>query len=315
MLERGRRSTSGPATRAEQLSGGQAQRLSIACALVHDPELVFLDEPTGALDPQARRNLWDLLREINAEGRTVVLTTHHMDEAEILCDRVAIMDHGKIVETGAPAALVRAWTARSGSASSPGCCAADAARALAGRGGRASPTTGCRSPSPPASPAACWPGWPTTMRCRPAGAGRHAGGRLPAADRTGVPRMSMPPGQLAGLPSLSRAMLRGFVRDRAALFFTILFPVLFLFLLGSLYKSSQHGQDHASSRSAGSALLDQAGRPARPARQGPGGHHAQQPGRRPERRPQGQRTTRPCSSRARAWSSTTRSPARPRPAW
>jgi ABC-2 type transport system ATP-binding protein len=94
-------------TKAEQLSGGQMQRLSIACALVHDPELVFMDEPTGALDPQARRNLWDLLRQINADGRTVVLTTHHMDEAETLCDRVAIMDHGQILELGAPAALVR----------------------------------------------------------------------------------------------------------------------------------------------------------------------------------------------------------------
>jgi ABC-2 type transport system ATP-binding protein len=93
--------------RAEKLSGGQAQRLSIACALVHDPELVFLDEPTGALDPQARRNLWDLLRQINADGRTVVLTTHHMDEAETLCDRVAILDHGRILQSGPPAALVR----------------------------------------------------------------------------------------------------------------------------------------------------------------------------------------------------------------
>jgi ABC-2 type transport system ATP-binding protein len=93
--------------RAERLSGGQAQRLSIACALVHDPELVFLDEPTGALDPQARRNLWDLLRQINADGRTVVLTTHHMDEAETLCDRVAIMDRGAILQTGTPATLVR----------------------------------------------------------------------------------------------------------------------------------------------------------------------------------------------------------------
>ena len=94
-------------TRTEKLSGGQAQRLSIACALVHDPELLFLDEPTGALDPQARRNLWDLLRKISAAGRTVVLTTHHMDEAESLCHRVAIMDHGKILKTGPPAALIR----------------------------------------------------------------------------------------------------------------------------------------------------------------------------------------------------------------
>ncbi|MGC9668921.1 ABC transporter ATP-binding protein [Planosporangium sp. 12N6] len=93
--------------RAEKLSGGQMQRLSIACALVHDPELVFLDEPTAALDPQARRNLWDLLRAINTKGRTIVLTTHYMDEAEILCDRVAIMDHGRILQSGPPAELVR----------------------------------------------------------------------------------------------------------------------------------------------------------------------------------------------------------------
>ncbi len=94
-------------TRTEDLSGGQVQRLAIACALVHEPELVFLDEPTAALDPQARRNLWDLLRSINEAGRTVVLTTHHMDEAELLCDRVAIMDHGHILVEDTPRSLVR----------------------------------------------------------------------------------------------------------------------------------------------------------------------------------------------------------------
>ncbi|MBD2759757.1 ABC transporter ATP-binding protein [Yimella sp. cx-573] len=93
-------------TRTQDLSGGQAQRLSIACSLVHDPELVFLDEPTAALDPQARRNLWDTLRQINREGRTVVLTTHSMEEAETLCDRVAIMDHGKILTVDSPRALI-----------------------------------------------------------------------------------------------------------------------------------------------------------------------------------------------------------------
>jgi ABC-2 type transport system ATP-binding protein len=97
--------------RTEKLSGGQLQRLSIACALVHDPEIVFLDEPTAALDPQARRNLWDLLRSLNDNGRTVVLTTHYMDEAESLCDRVAIMDHGAILELDAPDALIRALDA------------------------------------------------------------------------------------------------------------------------------------------------------------------------------------------------------------
>jgi ABC-2 type transport system ATP-binding protein len=94
-------------TRVEQLSGGQKQRLSIACALVHDPELVFLDEPTAGLDPQARRNLWDLLRSINADGRTVILTTHYMEEAEVLCQRVAIMDGGRILRCGSPEALIR----------------------------------------------------------------------------------------------------------------------------------------------------------------------------------------------------------------
>jgi ABC-2 type transport system ATP-binding protein len=93
--------------RTEDLSGGQKQRLSIACALVHEPDVVFLDEPTAALDPQARRNLWDLLRGLNDSGRTVVLTTHYMDEAETLCDRVGIMDHGRILELDTPAALVR----------------------------------------------------------------------------------------------------------------------------------------------------------------------------------------------------------------
>jgi ABC-2 type transport system ATP-binding protein len=94
-------------TREDKLSGGQRQRLSIACALVHDPELVFFDEPTAALDPQARRNLWDVLREVQSRGATVVYTTHYLDEAEILCDRVAIMDAGRILAMDTPAALVR----------------------------------------------------------------------------------------------------------------------------------------------------------------------------------------------------------------
>jgi ABC-2 type transport system ATP-binding protein len=94
-------------TRTEKLSGGQKQRLSIACAMVHDPEVLFLDEPSGPLDPQARRNLWDVLRSINQSGRTVILTTHYMDEAEQLCDRVAIMDHGRVLEVNTPRLFVR----------------------------------------------------------------------------------------------------------------------------------------------------------------------------------------------------------------
>jgi ABC-2 type transport system ATP-binding protein len=82
------------------LSGGQRQRLSIALALVNDPELVFLDEPTTGLDPAARRSLWDIVAGLKSEGRSVLLTTHYMEEAEVLCDRLAIMDHGQILEMG-----------------------------------------------------------------------------------------------------------------------------------------------------------------------------------------------------------------------
>jgi ABC-2 type transport system ATP-binding protein len=117
-------------TRTESLSGGQAQRLSIACALVHGPEIVFLDEPTSGLDPQGRRNLWDLLRDINRQGRTVVLTTHYMDEAEVLCDRVAIMDQGRILEIGPPAALVRGLDAATRISVEAGTVAVDEARRL-----------------------------------------------------------------------------------------------------------------------------------------------------------------------------------------
>lgn len=91
----------------ESLSGGQKQRLSIAAALVHDPQVFFLDEPTTGLDPQARRNLWDLIREVRDRGVTVILTTHYLDEAELLCDRVAIMDSGKIVALDTPKNLIK----------------------------------------------------------------------------------------------------------------------------------------------------------------------------------------------------------------
>lgn len=92
--------------RVRTLSGGQKQRLALACSLVGDPDLLFLDEPTTGLDPQARRQLWDLIDQFKKRGRTIVLTTHYMDEAERLCDRVAIMDHGTIIARGTPRELI-----------------------------------------------------------------------------------------------------------------------------------------------------------------------------------------------------------------
>jgi len=92
--------------RVGQLSGGQKQRLALACALVADPELFFLDEPTTGLDPQSRRQIWELIERVKQAGRTVVLTTHYMDEAERLCDRVAIVDHGRIIALGSPRELI-----------------------------------------------------------------------------------------------------------------------------------------------------------------------------------------------------------------
>ena len=93
-------------SRVNQLSGGQCQRFTVAASLVNDPELVILDEPTTGLDPQARHNLWDLIRNIHSRNVTVVLTTHYMEEAELLCDRLAIMDRGKIVAIDSPGQLI-----------------------------------------------------------------------------------------------------------------------------------------------------------------------------------------------------------------
>ncbi len=89
------------------LSGGQRQRLAVACALVGQPDLLFLDEPTTGLDPQSRRQLWDVVRDLRTQGRTVLLTTHYMDEAEKLCDHIAIVDHGRVIAAGSPDELIR----------------------------------------------------------------------------------------------------------------------------------------------------------------------------------------------------------------
>lgn len=99
-------------TYPEKLSGGQRQRFSIVCALVNEPRVLFLDEPTTGLDPQARRNLWDLVKAIKKRGITVVLTSHYMEEAELLCDRLAIMDNGKIIALDSPKRLIKDLLAR-----------------------------------------------------------------------------------------------------------------------------------------------------------------------------------------------------------
>ncbi|MCL4151715.1 UNVERIFIED_CONTAM: hypothetical protein GTU68_050805, partial [Idotea baltica] len=91
---------------ARKLSGGQKQRLLLAIALVNDPEVIFLDEPTTGLDPQARRNFWQLVNDIKSRGKTVVLTTHYMEEANLLCDELVFMDHGKIIAAGSPSELL-----------------------------------------------------------------------------------------------------------------------------------------------------------------------------------------------------------------
>ena len=93
--------------RVGALSGGQKQRLAVACALVGDPELLFLDEPTTGLHPQSRRQVWDIVSALKSRGRTVVLTTHYMDEAEKLCDRIAVVDHGRTIAEGTPRGLIR----------------------------------------------------------------------------------------------------------------------------------------------------------------------------------------------------------------
>ena len=245
LLEHASASTAKARALARELSGGQQQRLAIALALVHEPEIVFLDEPTTGLDPQARRKLWDVIRAIGAEGRTVVLTTHYLEEAEELCDRVAIMDGGRIVALDSPRALIRALGPSS---------RVDLRRATGSTRRRLAAAAGVTSVASVEDGAlrarlerrrsATLVGAARAGRCE-----RHvelrdlrraaalARGRLPAADRPGVPRVSAaacPPiyafrGQredarprphrallLAGLPDRLHGALRPDLRQRRA---------------------------------------------------------------------------------------------------
>ena len=139
-------------TTVDKLSGGQQQRFTIAATLVNDPEVVFLDEPTTGLDPQARRSLWGFVQAINGAGRTVVLTTHYMEEAEYLCDRIAIMDQGRIVALDTPVNLVRSLPVPYQIKVGPECCdAVDELRALAAVKDAISEETGVRLLSADAS--------------------------------------------------------------------------------------------------------------------------------------------------------------------
>ncbi len=119
-------------TPSDKLSGGQRQRLATACALVHDPELLFLDEPSAGLDPGARRQLWDVVEAAQASGTTVILTTHYMDEAEALCDRVAIMDRGRILAFDTPPGLIRSLDAPTRVILPPGALSDDEVAAIGG---------------------------------------------------------------------------------------------------------------------------------------------------------------------------------------
>ena len=179
---------------ARQLSGGQQQRLAIALALVHDPEIVFLDEPTTGLDPQARRNLWDVIRAVAAENRTVVLTTHYLDEAETLCDRVAIMDGGRIIALDSPQALIDGLRGRSRVIFEGDGLDEDA---LAGARRRAARDERRRRLRAHVHRATAHAGRPRGAgrgarhrAARPRGAPADARGRLPRRDRHGVPRVN-----------------------------------------------------------------------------------------------------------------------------
>ena len=296
------------ATQAEKLSGGQAQRLSIACALVHDPDLVFLDEPTAALDPQARRNLWDVLRAINERGRTVVLTTHYMDEAETLCDRVAIMDDGKILQLGPPAELVRDLDAPVRISVEAGAMTSE----LGGRDRRRrrrSIATASRRSSPPAAGAGAGGPRRGGRAGRPAGPRRHPGGRVPQPHRPGVPGMSASAGTRRVVESLASAMFKGFYRDWLSVVLLHLLPAVL----------HHHLRHHLRRRRTASADGDpgRAGACHRPVAAGGEGRVGRgrrtvqaRPWTRPWRRCARATSAAPSSSRATRWCCTTRPPTR-----
>ena len=217
----------------KDLSGGQQQRLSVALAMVNDPPIIFLDEPTTGMDPQARRSLWETIEQFKAEGRTVLLTTHYMEEAERLCDRVAVMDHGRIIAMDTPEALVRAhvdqdaieFSQRDGLAlgeieSLPGVVK------VSMDGDRVSMFSDDVSASMAALLRLGHERWPANSR--PAAPAPHARRGVSQAHGADVAR-------LRALVQLTLANTREFARDRAALFWTFAFPLLFVLIFGLVF--------------------------------------------------------------------------------
>ena len=202
-----------------KLSGGQQQRLLLAIALVNDPALIFLDEPTTGLDPQARRNFWELIQSIKARRKTVILTTHYMEEAELLCDEIAIMDNGKIIAQGTPRNLLNEHFAE---------VLLELPRHEFPQAARAPALDGDRGQRPhrnhhqrPGCDAADAHGCPRAP-AEPADSSAEPGGSVPGADRQGAARM------INRLLSVWHARNLEFVRDRSTLLFTLVMPVMLI---------------------------------------------------------------------------------------
>ena len=222
-----------------KLSGGQKQRLFIALALLPDPQLVFLDELTTGLDPQARHAIWDLVRDVRAKGKTVLLTTHFMEEAERLCDRVAILDHGRIVALDTPAALIRSLGAEervvfSLDGTLPGRLRKSPFRRGPARGpGRAGDRPRQERPQGPAGQRGGQPadraGDPVP---RPAHRAAEPGRCLPEPDR---PRDERVRCEMKSLLKMTWMEAKLFLREPVGAFFTLVFPLMMLFMFGSIY--------------------------------------------------------------------------------
>ena len=228
------------------LSGGQKQRLSLACALVGDPELLFLDEPTTGLDPQSRRQTWGIVEALKARGRTVLLTTHYMEEAARLCDRVAIVDHGKLIALGTPRELIASlgaehvieFAVEDGRAAARRRRCARSERRGRGARGRALAPHRARG-APHGARAAGRAGRAGRSGLAPHDAPRHAGGRVRGPHRPHAARWlrSRDVPVRHPLVELTLARVRELVREPEAVFWVFVFPILLAGILGLAFRS------------------------------------------------------------------------------